>query len=191
MAKVYNRAMAKELLREDRVKRLQPEKVVGVLGLSGGETVGDIGCGPGIFTLLLAKKVGEKGKVFGIDTSQDMLDVLDERAETAGLGNIEGVHSEETKIPLRDNMLDALLLANLLHHASDKVIFLREIWRLLAHRGRLLVMEPKVGSGDAQQKKDRLPLKEIQTYLAQVGFRDVSVHPILDDYEVVAARKEE
>ena len=122
MAKVYDRAMAKELLREDRVKRLQPEKVVEVLGLSGGETVGDIGCGPGICTLLLAKKVGEKGR-FLVYTFQDMLDVLDERAETAGLGNIEGVHSEETKIPLRNNMLDALLRGPLgILHKCTKMV---------------------------------------------------------------------
>ena len=62
--------------RADRDSTQQPEHVLDVLAVRDGQTVADIGCGSGYFTVHLARRVGPKGRVFATDLQQEMLDLL-------------------------------------------------------------------------------------------------------------------
>ena len=76
------------LLSEQRYALLPPDRVLDALTLEPTMTVGDIGCGPGFFTLPLAERLTE-GRVYAVDVEPVMLQMVQERADAAGLTNIQ------------------------------------------------------------------------------------------------------
>ena len=76
------------LTREDREKFEQPEKVLDALKIEPGMTVADVGAGNGYFTLRLARRVGETGRVFAVDIQPTMLDLLKKNRDRAGLKGV-------------------------------------------------------------------------------------------------------
>jgi len=107
------------------------------IGISIGQTVFDFGCGSGTYTIPLAKIVGEQGKVYALDGDNEALGELMEKAESAGLKNIEIIKtSGELKIELTDESVDVVLLFDVFHshyfpRAGNRRKLLNEIHRIL------------------------------------------------------------
>ena len=82
---------------DNPVRRLiqKPEKILGGL-IQQGQTVLDIGCGMGFFSLGMARLVGEEGRVISVDLQKKMLDALERRAKRAGLSSRIQVHQCQT-----------------------------------------------------------------------------------------------
>ena len=78
------------LLRPERLETLDPFRVLSHCPLTPRDTVADIGCGPGYFTLPLAKFL-INGKVIALDTSDEMLEACRARLDKVRLGNVEVV----------------------------------------------------------------------------------------------------
>ena len=126
---------------EDRRRRLQPERILDEADVQPGETMVDVGAGPGFWTELLAKRVGPNGHVFAVDVEPVMLDELRTLVRERGLSNVDVVQSEETSIPLEEGIADLVLLVFVLHEPPDPMPFLAEIIRLLKPDGRVLVVD--------------------------------------------------
>ncbi len=111
-------------------------------GLRPGEKVLDVGCGPGVLTLLARERVGPTGEAYGIDPSPEMIALAREKAAKRGLdaqfrtGVIE-------QLPFEDGSFDAVLSSLMLHHLPDdlKRKGFREIARVLKPGGRLLAFD--------------------------------------------------
>src|SRR5262245_44798716 len=71
--------------RSERVENEKPEVLLDILGIKEGDTVADIGAGPGFFSLRAAKRVGPTGKVLAVDVQQDMINGLQRMARQSGL----------------------------------------------------------------------------------------------------------
>jgi len=107
-----------------------------------GQTVADLGCGPGFFTLPLAEIVGAEGRVIAVDVQQAMLEKLKERAERAGLaGRIELRPCAAGALGLTEQV-DAALAFYMLHEVPDQRRFLDEVAAALKPGGRFLLVEP-------------------------------------------------
>ena len=120
-----------------------PEHVLGGL-VQEGETVADIGCGGGHFTLGLAGLVGTGGRVVAVDLQKKMLARARARAERLGLdGAIDFRPCEQDHLGLKET-LDFVLAFWMVHEVSDQKRFFSEILLALKPSGRLLVAEPKV-----------------------------------------------
>ncbi len=141
MAHKFDPKGADKLERPERLEWQPPEAVLSALGLQPGETLVDVGCGPGYFAIPAAKLVGATGRVYAVDISLEMLMRLGQRLYAEGLANVQPVLSRETNIPLPDGCADAALLANVLHEAEDRVALLAEVRRLVRPGGRLLVVD--------------------------------------------------
>ncbi len=141
MAHKFDPADAGRLLSEERYRWQAPERVLGHLALRPGETLVDIGSGPGYFCFPAARLVGPEGRVYAVDISLDMLMQLGQRLYAEGISNVEKVLSRETNVPLPDGCADAALLSNVLHEAEDPAALLAEARRLVRPGGRLLVVE--------------------------------------------------
>ena len=129
------------LISDERHAALKPDDLLREFGLHAGDTIADIGSGPGFFTLPAARIVGEKGHVFAADIQGEMLTAVKSRATEAGLTNVRVVKTSETEIPLPPDSCDMALLAFVLHELGSHAIFLHRAARILKPTGKLVVME--------------------------------------------------
>ncbi len=108
-----------------------------------GMTVLDLGCGPGFFTLEMARLAGSSGKVIAADLQEGMLDKLKAKVQHSALaGRVTFHQCPADRIGFAEKC-DFILVFYMLHEVPDRVSFLREIKALLNPDGRVLLAEPK------------------------------------------------
>ena len=112
-----------------------------VLAPAAGERVLEIGPGTGYYTLDLAEWVGTAGKVEIFDIQQEFLDHTMSRARERGLTNLVATQGDAQELPFEADSMDAVVLATVLGEIPDPVLAMREIARVLAPGGRLVVGE--------------------------------------------------
>lgn len=120
-----------------------PEKIVGPY-VRPGMVVIDIGCGMGLFSIAMARMVGEGGEVIAVDLQQQMLDVLRRRAEKVGVAARVQTHRCEPDRLGVDVQADFALAFMMVHEVPDQGRLLAEIHGCLKPGGKLLVAEPKI-----------------------------------------------
>jgi ubiquinone/menaquinone biosynthesis C-methylase UbiE len=109
-----------------------------------GMTVLDIGCGPGFFSIELAKIVGINGKVISADLQEGMLQKLSDKIHGTDLEKrIVLVKSEKDKINVPER-IDFALVFYMVHEVPDKENFFRELKSILNDNGKILIVEPKL-----------------------------------------------
>ena len=122
------------LLSPQRDARLDTLAILSFSGISYRDRVADIGCGPGYFTIPLAKALVE-GKLYALDIDNEMLDACRERVAQARMGNVEILKCEEFDSSLEAGSLDGIFLAFVIQQSPDKPRFLKAVRKLLQPRG--------------------------------------------------------
>jgi ubiquinone/menaquinone biosynthesis C-methylase UbiE len=125
------------MLDEERAAWQRPDEVVQALAIRPGDTVGEIGAGPGYFTLRLARAVGPTGRVLAVDVVPELIAVLRQRLEAAGVGNVAPVLAEPGDPGLPPGSCDLVLIVDAFHHFSDGVAYLRALAARLKPGGRI------------------------------------------------------
>ena len=153
-----------------------------------GETVLDLGSGGGIDVLLSAKRVGPRGKVFGLDMTDEMLALANENKRKAGAANVEFLKGEIEHIPLPDQSVDVIISNCVINLSADKTRVIREAFRVLTPGGRFAVSDVVV-RGDVPQAVRRnmelwigcvagaLEEQEYRRLLQAAGFTSIEIEP--------------
>lgn len=157
-----------------------------VAELHEGERVLDLGSGGGIDVLLSAKRVGPTGFAYGVDMTDEMLDLARENAAKAEATNVEFLKGTIENVPLPDGSVDVVISNCVINLSTDKPAVLAEMFRVLTPGGRIGVSD--VVAEDhltPEQRAERgsyvgciagaLSKSEYIDGLAAVGFTDASV----------------
>ena len=159
-----------------------------VAELREGERVLDLGSGGGIDVILSARRVGPTGRAFGVDMTDEMLELAVRNAADAGVTNVEFVRGTIEAIPLPSSTIDVVISNCVINLAADKTAVFREIARVLRPGGRVGVSD--VVADDSLTPDERaergsfvgciagaLSFDEFRIGLAAVGLTDVTVTP--------------
>ena len=172
------------MLRPERAETLDPFRVMSHCPINPRDTVADIGCGPGYFTLPLAKYLIH-GKVLALDTSDEIVQACQERVDKARLGNVEVVKCEEYEFPVEPGVADGLFISVTLHHPEDRVRFLSAAKEMLTPGGWCFIVEwqkAETESGPPQQV--RISPDELRQIAKDSGFKFQSSLNLNSDYFV-------
>jgi len=129
---------------DNRLRRLlhKPEKILAPY-LEPGMTAIDFGCGMGVFSIAMARMVGDAGRVIAVDVQEKMLEVLGKRAEKAGVAQRIRTHRCPPDSIGVDDQVDFVLAFWSAHETPDVARLLGRLHGSLAGGGRLLLAEPK------------------------------------------------
>jgi SAM-dependent methyltransferase len=153
-----------------------------------GETVLDLGSGGGIDVLLSARRVGPRGKAYGLDMTDEMLALARENQRKAGLANVEFLKGEIERIPLPDASVDVIISNCVINLSADKRQVLAEAFRVLKPGGRFAVSDVVIRGDLPARVRHSMELwvgcvagaleeQEYKDLLAAAGFVDVGVEP--------------
>ena len=160
------------LVRPDREKTEQPEKVLDALQIVPGSTVADIGAGVGYFSLRLARRVGPSGQVLANDIQPEMIRMLTRNARQAGLQNVKPILSTSRNARLPTGQVDLALMVDVYHELSDPEHTMAQVRRALKPDGRLVLVEFR---GEdlalAIRPEHKMTLRQVRYEIEPMGFR--------------------
>jgi arsenite methyltransferase len=157
--------------------------------LSPGEVVLDLGSGGGIDVLLSARRVAPGGKAYGVDMTDEMLELARKNQAEAGVENVEFLKGQIEDVPLPDEQVDVVISNCVINLSTDKPSVISEAYRVLKPGGRFAVSDvvflgPKAELPDEVLETvglwtgcvvGALEKTEYEALLKEAGFEDVSV----------------
>jgi len=185
------------LYQVDELSGMPAEAVAASLGcgnpaalaeLRPGEAVLDLGSGGGIDVLLSAKRVGPSGKAYGLDMTDEMLELARQNQRKSGIDNVEFLKGEIEAVPLPDNSVDVVISNCVINLSADKDRVLAEAYRVLRPGGRFAVSDIVVrGEVPVEIRRNvelwigcvagALEENEYTAKLRRAGFENIEVEP--------------
>jgi arsenite methyltransferase len=159
-----------------------------VAELNAGETVLDLGSGGGIDVLLSARRVGPTGRAYGLDMTDEMLDLARRNAAQAGASNVEFVRGQIEDIPLPAHSVDVVISNCVINLSTDKPAVFASTYRVLKPGGRIgvadVVADNDLSGAQRAERGDwtgciagALSFAEYEHGLAAAGFVDIEITP--------------
>jgi ubiquinone/menaquinone biosynthesis C-methylase UbiE len=167
------------------VKFINPEVLIGQIGIAPGMSVAIFGCGTGYFAISIAKKIMQTGAVYAFDILKQKLEVVESQAKLLGLSNIElrRVNLEgKDGCGLSDAKVDWVIIANMLFQNENKSRIILEAKRVLREGGKILVIEWKENDSSIGPKPELRVPKEMVIKIARKNGLGISKEVEVSDF---------
>jgi len=121
--------------------KYKADQIIQTLSLKSGQNIADIGSGGGYFALRFAQAVGDKGRVYAVDTNQEFLAFIKKQATEQGLNNVITVFTPSEYPDLPNHTFDYIFLRNVTHHLSDRINYFQKLKETLKQNGKIVIIE--------------------------------------------------
>jgi len=189
---------------EEDLKSAAPESNMGLgcgnpvalAELREGETVLDLGSGGGFDCFLARRRVGDTGRVIGVDMTPDMVSLARKNAEKSGYDNVAFYLGEIEHLPVADGTVDVITSNCVINLSPDKPQVFAEAYRVLKKGGRLCVSDI-LATGDIPDKVRENPdlvcaciggaerAEEVKRMIMEAGFKNVELNPKENSREMI------
>ncbi len=187
-SKLYDAAEQSEVPENAVSASLGCGNPIAVADLQPGETVLDLGSGGGIDVLLSARRVGPAGKAYGLDMTDEMLNLARDNAAKADATNAEFLNGHIESIPLPGESVDVIISNCVINLSANKAAVLAESYRVLRPGGRFgvsdILAEDHLTAADRAERgrhvgciTGALSFTEYRDGLAMAGFTGISITP--------------
>ena len=156
----------------ERIASLKIDYIISSLGLKPGTVVADIGAGPGVLTLPIAKAVAP-AKVYAVEIEQGFLDHITDKAQKADVRNVVTVLGEfsDPKLPARD--ADVVLFHDVLHHIKERAAYLKATAQYVKPGGRIAIVELPPDGSHKDQPELVVTKDQVKGWMADAGFKPI------------------
>ncbi|MEM9453485.1 MAG: methyltransferase domain-containing protein [Myxococcota bacterium] len=157
----------------------QRDPIVAALGLRKGQRIADVGAGTGLFTMELARAVGEQGTVYAVDVQPYFLDHIAQRARKEGLSNVKLVRARQDSVQLPEGSVQLVLMCDAYHHVEQPAAYLESLRRAIEPGGRLVVVDYRAVEGENRAwivEHVRATPEQFRAEIEGAGFRFVREH---------------
>ncbi|MEM1206547.1 MAG: methyltransferase domain-containing protein [Acidobacteriota bacterium] len=168
----------------------EASEILRLLDLRPGSTVADVGAGDGEWTAGLAAAVGDRGRVWATEVTEELVEELQDVVDGDGLQQVRVVLGDDLNTGLPEACCDAVLLRMVYHHFTDPGAMRADLRRSLKPGGRLLIIDivPQIHWEELEGVPDRgghgIPLEALVDEMTGDGFREVGrTVPWNDDSE--------
>jgi ubiquinone/menaquinone biosynthesis C-methylase UbiE len=180
-------SVAKNQIDPAREQRQRPRDIVDQLGLQPGQSVADVGTGPGFMLPYLSHAVGDKGTVYAEDIQPEFLDQAKTRINTMALKNVKFVLGNDRDPSLPANTLSGVLILDVYHHFDYPEAMLSHIRDSLVSDGKLVIVEYYKRRGSMPNGDDpdrpithiRLDEDELIREVTANGFKVIDQHELV------------
>jgi SAM-dependent methyltransferase len=165
----------------DREAWQKPDQVMDALHVADSSVVADIGAGGGWFTVRLARRVGQNGKVYAVDVQRLMIEAIQRRVQREGYSNVQALLGDDEDPGLPSNVrMDAVLIVDAFHEMHKPVVVLQNVARSLKPSGRIGIIDYLPGEGGpGPGPEERVPPSVVIRDAATAGLRLVEQHTFL------------
>jgi ubiquinone/menaquinone biosynthesis C-methylase UbiE len=161
------------LERPERIAALKIDYVIASLALKPGQTVADIGAGPGVLSIPLAKAVAPAGKVYAVEIDKDYFPHITQKAAAEKVTNVVtvlGAFTDPT-LPARD--VAVALFHDVLHHIEDRAGYLKATAAYVKPNGRIAIVELPPNGSHKDDPSLVVTKDQVKGWMADAGFKPV------------------
>jgi ubiquinone/menaquinone biosynthesis C-methylase UbiE len=189
IANVMSHQAAAWLDRPEREREETPREALKALKIKEGESIADVGAGSGYYTVLLARAVGERGRVYATDIQPEMLELIKRKVARDQLSNVEVILGSEDDPRLPAGALDLVLMVDVYHELARPQAMLRALKRVLRPGGRLVLIEFRKESRDVPIREEhKMSVAEARAELEAEGYKFDNVIDVLPWQHILVFR---
>jgi ubiquinone/menaquinone biosynthesis C-methylase UbiE len=190
-APVMGASGADWLERPGRDEEQRPDLIIRTMGLENGNVVADLGAGTGYFTRPLARAVAPFGRVYAVDIQPEMISLLKQNVEKAGIKNVLPVLGAADDPKLPKEAMDWILLVDVYHELQQPRAMLARMREALKPSGRIALVEYRLEGLTAShvRPEHRMSVKQILAEWEPSGFRLVKTYEFLPSQHFLVFEK--
>ena len=190
IAHVMGHEGADWLERPERETEERTDLLLPALKLKPGDVVADIGCGTGYFSWRMAKLVGDKGLVYGVDIQPEMLDLLAKQMEKRSVKNVKGVLGTITDPKLPANSVDLVIMVDVYHEFDHPHEMMANIVTALKPGGRVVFIEYRAEDPEVPIKRlHKMSESQVRKEAEAHALKWVETSTILPRQHIIIFRK--